>query len=1158
MASWLADAYKPLADAGVCFVVKEVMNEQREEQISAMREERAFRYIYSEGLGEQFEQLDFSLLVSTYQAGKLCTFRSRSGRIKMLPRTFKRAMGVAADRSRMAVATQHQIWFLSNEPVIAAKIEPRDTYDACYLPRRSHVTSNIDVHEIAWGGDELWLVNTLFSCLCTIDDQCSFMPRWRPPFVTQLSRHDRCHLNGLAMVDGAPAYVTLFAETDSPQGWREHKRDGGMVMHVGSNEVVARGLSMPHSPRVHDGRLWVLDSGNGTLVCVDPCDGRFDTVVRFDGYPRGLAFCGRFAFVGLSKIREKAIFGGVPVADETKERPCGVAVVDLRNGDIIGRLEFEHSVEEIFDVQILSGVRFPTVIGFEQDTIERAALIAPQPAESLVAAPGFEVPDKAAADAEINHGLRCLKQDELQRAAGHFRSAGRLAPDYARAHNNLGYVLLALEDVPGAIDSCQQSVRYDPNYHVARNNLGNALRANGELSRARTHYEVAVRLRPEYANAHYNLGVVLCELGEPEVAARHLRRALDLQPDLAVAWNRLADVQCRLGKFDDALASHDRAIAGAPGNARFQADLGLSLSKVHRLEGAAEAYRKALRMDPGNADFHSDLALALLMMGNYDSGWKEHEWRLELVRNEGVRLTPDGQQVPVAEMSRSTPRKAEFPQAQWRGESLRGRTLLIWAEQGIGDEFMFASMFADVVERTGRCVIECDHRSLALMSRSFPSAEFVRKTFPPQPRIQAGDIDFQCAMGSLGLWLRPDEASFARAQHAYLKADQRLTDQFRQRYNPAGDKTVVGVSWRTANKARARQRNADLDLWHQILGQPEARFVSLQYGDNAQALARIRDELGVDIYQDPEVDSIQDLDNFAAQVAAMDLIVSIDNSTVHLAGALGKPVWTLLPFSPDWRWMLGRKDTPWYPSMRLFRQPAFGDWESVFNELADEFDSLTGDRAIREQRGTPPLVSTHRREREKYEKVWTFDRYRDFSPGLEAAKRLQLVRHLHDHQVRSVLDAGCGSGKLMRWLMTDHAEDFAVHGFDISANCLDSWFDDLKHEVLTVGCLWDAADFAVHYDAIICTDVLEHIPTKHIPAVLANFRRCANNLCFLSIALFADQFGPELIQEPLHLTVNPPQWWLQQLTDADLKVLWTKQDSDAHGVAQWLHVLLTP
>ena len=272
-------------------------------------------------------------------------------------------MGVAVRENRIAVGSTGQIWFLRSAPRIAGQIEPVGHHDACFLTRSSHVTGEIQVHEMAWAGDELWLVNTAFSCLCTLDLEHSFVPRWRPPFVSSLAAEDRCHLNGLAMEDGRPRYVTAMSETDEPQGWRPGKATGGCLIDVTSGATVARGFAMPHSPRVHQGRVWLLDSGRGRLVTVDPASGNVDVVCELPGYTRGLTMIGPVAFVGLSRIRETSTFGGVPVAERRDELKCGVAVVELASGRQVSLLEFHSGVEEIFDVQLLNGVRNPVISG---------------------------------------------------------------------------------------------------------------------------------------------------------------------------------------------------------------------------------------------------------------------------------------------------------------------------------------------------------------------------------------------------------------------------------------------------------------------------------------------------------------------------------------------------------------------------------------------------------------------------------------------------------------------------------------------------------------------------------------------------------------------------------------------------------------------------
>src|SRR4051812_41470161 len=217
-----------------------------------------FRYTQTDGFPALLRQLGASLLVSTYQANKLLVARAAGSGLSMLVRTFDRPMGVAADERRMALGTRAEVWLLRNAPDVARQVEPAGQHDACYVPRSCHVTGDVGVHELAWAGEELWLVNTRFSCLCTLHPDYSFVPRWRPPFVSALAAEDRCHLNGLAVADGRPRYVTALGETDTAGGWRANKPQGGCLMEVGSGEVVSRGLSMPHSPRWHDGRLWLL------------------------------------------------------------------------------------------------------------------------------------------------------------------------------------------------------------------------------------------------------------------------------------------------------------------------------------------------------------------------------------------------------------------------------------------------------------------------------------------------------------------------------------------------------------------------------------------------------------------------------------------------------------------------------------------------------------------------------------------------------------------------------------------------------------------------------------------------------------------------------------------------------------------------------------
>jgi len=339
-----------------------------------------FHYTQSDSFVALLKQLGVSILVTTYQANKLLVVREAHGGLSTLVRTFDRPMGLAVDGRRMALGTRNQVWLLRDAPDIAPRVEPAGQHDACYLPRSCHVTGDIGVHEIAWAGEELWIVNTRFSCLCTLDPDYSFVPRWQPPFITALAAEDRSHLNGLAMAPGergmlVPRFVTALGETDTQGGWRPNKAKGGCLIDVPSGEIVARGLSMPHSPRLHEGCLWLLESGTGRLVLVDNATGHWETVTELPGFARGLAIHGPYAFIGLSKIRESATFGGLPITERLGELKCGVAVVDLRRGQVVGLLEFQTAVEEIFAVQVLPGLRFPEVMGFQQETIQHTFIV---------------------------------------------------------------------------------------------------------------------------------------------------------------------------------------------------------------------------------------------------------------------------------------------------------------------------------------------------------------------------------------------------------------------------------------------------------------------------------------------------------------------------------------------------------------------------------------------------------------------------------------------------------------------------------------------------------------------------------------------------------------------------------------------------------------
>jgi len=316
-----------------------------------------------------------SLSFSTYQAGKLFFIGMQDEhKMSVFERTFARCMGIGLDPTSdtLWVANLYQLWRFENA------LKPGQThqgYDRVYVPQVGYTTGDVDAHDVAIDKDGVVFVNTLFSCLARPSDTHSFEPIWQPPHISKLAAEDRCHLNGLAVKEGKTAYVTCVSQTDVNEGWREHRESGGVVIDVQNNEVVAEGLSMPHSPRWYKGKLWVLNSGEGEFGYVDLQTGQFIAVTFCPGYLRGMSFVGDFAVVGLSKPRNNKTFEGLNLHEKLlrkKVQPrCGLQVINLTTGDVVHELRIDGVVEELYDVCVLPDVNRPMAVGFMNEEIRR-------------------------------------------------------------------------------------------------------------------------------------------------------------------------------------------------------------------------------------------------------------------------------------------------------------------------------------------------------------------------------------------------------------------------------------------------------------------------------------------------------------------------------------------------------------------------------------------------------------------------------------------------------------------------------------------------------------------------------------------------------------------------------------------------------------------
>ncbi|ELR97308.1 TIGR03032 family protein [Gloeocapsa sp. PCC 73106] len=321
---------------------------------------------------------NLSFAFTTYQAGKIFFIGLQpTGQLSVFERTLDRCMGLYATNNSLYISTLYQIWRWENTLQLG---ETYQDYDALYVPQMSYVTGDLDVHDITYTQSEgIIFVNTLFSCLSTVSPSHSFIPWWQPPFISRLGAEDKCHLNGLALRDGKPRYVTAVSESDIVSGWREKRQTGGCVIDIQSNQIIARGLSMPHSPRWHQEKLWLLNSGTGEFGYIDLDTGKFNAIAFCPGYLRGLAFKGDFALVGLSKSRENKTFSGLLLDEKLKqaetEARCGIFVIDLKRGDIVHFLSVDGVVKELYDVVIFEGIQRPMAIGFLTDEIRRVITI---------------------------------------------------------------------------------------------------------------------------------------------------------------------------------------------------------------------------------------------------------------------------------------------------------------------------------------------------------------------------------------------------------------------------------------------------------------------------------------------------------------------------------------------------------------------------------------------------------------------------------------------------------------------------------------------------------------------------------------------------------------------------------------------------------------
>ena len=478
----------------------------------------------------------------------------------------------------------------------------------------------------------------------------------------------------------------------------------------------------------------------------------------------------------------------------------------------------------------------------------------------------------------------------------------------------LGCFLKDAGDLSGCIDAFREAAELRPGFVLGLLNLGVSLKENGDFAGAEIAYRRALEIDPGSASANYNLGNLLQEMGDYAQAEIALNNAVQLDPDNIDAQYNLGMVVDSQNRGEEAVEIFKAILERAPHHSNLRNNLGLTLRDLGDLDAALACFESAIAIDPTHGGARFNRATLRLLRGQLHDGWDEYDYRWET-----ADLTPPPYDAPW-----------------WSGESLSGKHIKVFGEQGPGDVVMFAQCLVDLAACAGTVSIWVEPRLVELFKRSFGVCTTAPTMSVDGSQIPV-DADYVVPFGSLPRYFRRSAEEFPANSTPYLKPDSQLIERWRRRYAEIGGGLVVGVSWRGGATAKEKKRRGmELGDWAPLLSRSGATFVNLQYGERASELASLRSVHGI-VLHDWE-DAVDDLDDFAAQIAALDLVISVANTTVHFAGALNKDVWTLAPALPSWRWQLEGTESLWYPSMRILRQGLEEPWSAILGRVAADLD----------------------------------------------------------------------------------------------------------------------------------------------------------------------------------------------------------------------------
>ncbi|WP_110546019.1 TIGR03032 family protein [Microcystis aeruginosa] len=605
--------------------------------------------IASRNFIDWLESQQISLAFTTYQSSRLMFLgvnpqRGMSG----FERIFDRAMGLYATPERIYLSSRYQIWQLDN---VLLSEQLYDGYDKLYIPRISYTTGDLDIHDLAIENlsKRIIFISTMLNCLATVSDRHSCIPLWKPSFISALVNEDRCHLNGLALVDGKARYVTACSQSDVVDGWRDRRQTGGCVIDIQSNEVIATGLSMPHSPRFYQGKLWLLNAGTGYFGYIDQDKGIFEPVTFCPGFLRGLAFVGNYAIVGLSKNRGvDKTFSGLILDDNLMAKEadprCGLLIIDLKTGEVVHWIRLEGEVTELYDIQVLEGVKRPQALGFQNDDISK--IITLDPISPLVGGNlANNQPDTSPADTLYQQAYTLQKQVKLEEAIALYQQLINQSPQYAAAWHQLGVIMDSLGQIDQAILAYKQALLINPNYAETHNNLGIIAVSKGNLDEAIICFNQAIRSNQNYAFAENNLGLVLQMQDKLGDAAVNFQEAIRKNPNYPEARLNLGNVLQLQGKIEEAIAYFQTAIKLNPKYIKAYNSLALALGRQDKVEAAMSVFKQALAIQPNSPEAFA----CLFSMKEMTCNWETREadliqlWQLtkkQLQEGKSSAVTP--------------------------------------------------------------------------------------------------------------------------------------------------------------------------------------------------------------------------------------------------------------------------------------------------------------------------------------------------------------------------------------------------------------------------------------------------------------------------------------------------------------------------------------